>query len=397
MKRIISLILAVLLLCPTFAMADATKAPKKDYYAKKTSSSSSSKKLYEPRDNDIKLYTFTDAAPGSLPGGITGSGSYGTVATEEMDVDGKKKNCLVLTDIDSSTDNNGVKASVDAGGAKGIVGVDFRIKYIPDETSDWVNFVADFRGEKNYMSRFMIHSTTGILRFNNTGAHNTGFEKIAHDTWYTINYTINTETGYVDAMFTNEATGNNVTIFDADHLNKSEVFNNISMETLRYSGKVVFDYIRIYQAENMLSQREMDLNIEKGTTQIRVPAPAAKPVEGRINIMVDGEYKYTTLKPYVSQTGNVMATAKNLALMFDLKYSREGSLYTMENDTTKIVIDMASGTAQVNGKNAAIKEPAVLEGLQVYVPVESVASILDLEYSYDDAKKLVTIAKGGNE
>ncbi len=396
MKRIICLVLAVLLLCPTFAMADATKAPKKDYYAKKATASGSSKGLYEKRDNDIMLYTFADVAPGSLPGGITGSGSYGTVTTEEMDVDGIKKNCLVLNDTDSTDAGNGVKATVAAGGKSGKIGVDFRVKYIPDATSGWVNFVADFRGEKNYMSRFMFHSSTGIIRFNNAGAYNTAFEKITPDTWYTIRYVFDTEAKVVDAIFLNEATKNQVAIFEADHLTESTVFNNISMETLKYGGKVVFDYIRIYEAETMLSEEELEI-ANKGTTQIRVPAPAAKPVDGRINITVNGEYKYTTAKPYVSESGNVMATAKNLALMLDLKYSREGSLYTMENDTTKIVIDMTSGTAEVNGKKTAIKEPAVINGLQAYVPVESVASILGFEYAYDDASELVTIAKGGNE
>ena len=396
MKRIISLILAVLLLCPTFAMADATKAPKKDYYAKKSTTGVSSNK-YAKQDNDIMLYTFADVAPGSLPGGVSGSGSYGEVTTAEYDVGGFKKNCLVLKDTDSSENGNGITATIAAGGKKGRIGVDFRFKYIPDDKSEWVNLTFDLYGEKGYMSRFMIHSTTGVIRYNNSGAFNTAFEKVQHDTWYTIKYVFDTNNNLVDCIMLNEKDNKRVTIFDSDMLNVGTVLNNMKLQTLRYGGELVFDYIRVYEAESMLSESD-DVSIQKGRTQIRVPSPTAKPVAGKINFMVNGEYKYTTAKPYVSENDNVMVTAKNLALMFGLGYSREGSVYTMANDKTTIVIDMASGTCEVNGKKAAIKEAAVVKDLQVFVPAESIASILGAEYSYDADSKLVTItAKGGNK
>lgn len=396
MKRIISLILAVLLLCPTFAMADATKAPKKDYYAKKSATAVSSNK-YAKQDNDIMLYTFADVAPGSLPGGIAGSGNYGSVTTELIDVDGMQKNCLVIEDTDPGDSSNGVTGTIALGGKSGRIGLEYRMKYIPDEKSGWVNYTMDFYGDKGYYSRFMIHSSTGVLRFNNTGNHNMGFEKIQPDAWYTIKYIIDTDKKIVEAVFINEATDKRMSAYETEPLNDGKILNNIKFQTLKYGGKLVFDYIRVTEEEDLLSEAE-DRSIQKGRPQIRKAAPVAKPVAGRINVMVDGEYKYTTQKPYVSANGNVMVTAKNLALMFGLEYSREGSVYTIANDKTTIVIDMTSGTCEANGKKAALKEAAAENGVQLFVPVESVATILGAAYEYDEASELVTITtKGGNK
>ncbi len=396
MKRILCLILAFLLLCPTLAMAAATKAPKKDYYAKKSNTVASSNK-YAKQDNDIMLYTFSDVASGSLPGGISGSGAAGEVTTEEFDVGGFKKNCLVVNDTDSSDSGNGVNAQIATAGASGRFIVEYRFKYVPDEKSQWVNLAMDFSGEKSYMARFILHSSTGNIVFNNTGSYNKTFEKLTPDSWYTIKYLFDTENNIVEASFLNEATGRVLSVYDAQPINASKSLTRLSLATMKYGGKLVFDYIRISKSEELLSVLE-ETSIIKGRPQIRVTAPTARTVPGRINFVVDGEYKYTTMKPYVSESGNVMATAKNLALMFGLGYSREGSVYTMANDKTTIVIDMTSGTCEVNGKKAAIKEAAVVKDLQVFVPAESIASILGAEYSYDADSKLVTItAKGGNK
>ena len=399
MKRIISIILAALLLCPTLAMAAATKAPKKNYYAKKSTGSVSASNKYSKQEGDIMLYTFADVSVGSVPGGISGSGSAGVVTTEEYDVGGFKKNCLVLHDTDSSDGSSGVNASIATAGASGRFIVEFRFKYVPDATSQWVNLAMDFSGEKQYMSRFIIHSSTGNIIFNNTGGFNKTFEKITPESWYTIKYFFDTNENIVEAQFLNETTKTSITVAEADPITPSKILSKLSLSTLKYGGKLVFDYIRVSKTEELLSVlEESQLSINKGTTQIKKPAPVAKPVSGRINFVVDGEYKYTTLKPYVSEMGNVMATLKNLALMLGMNYSREGSVYTITNDDTKVVFDLTSGTAEVNGKKAAIKEDAVLNGVQLFVPAESVASILGAEYSYDAVNELVTITmKGGNK
>ena len=224
MKRILCLILAVLLLCPTFAMADATKAPKKDYYAKKSTGAVSGNK-YAKQDNDIMLYTFADVAPGSLPGGISGSGSAGVVTTEEFDVGGFKKNCLVLHDTDSSDGSAGVNASIATASASGRFTVEFRFKYVPDATSQWVNLAMDFSGEKQYMSRFIIHSSTGNIVFNNTGGFNKTFEKITPESWYTIKYFFDTNENIVEAQFLNETTKTSITVAEAAPITESKLLS----------------------------------------------------------------------------------------------------------------------------------------------------------------------------
>ena len=128
-KRIISVILILLLVCPVISMAAATRRPQKLWPG--------AIKTVPTRGgaDDILFEDFTSVASGLYPKGVTGGQSdTGYVTTEEVEVlPGYTKNCLVLYDTDSTDSFSGTRATIAVSETKGIIRYEVRYKYIPTE------------------------------------------------------------------------------------------------------------------------------------------------------------------------------------------------------------------------------------------------------------------------
>ncbi len=393
-KRIISVILILLLVCPTISMAAATRRPQKLWPgAVKTAPTRGGA-------DDILFEDFTSVAAGVFPKGVTGGKSdTGYVTTEEVEVlPGYKKNCLVLYDTDSTDSYSGTRATIAVPETKGIIRFEARYKYIPTENNTHCALVMGLKGSKGEFSRVVVASSNGNTFLNFAQANQGALEnaRISHDAWYTLTMSVDFDAKEVEAMLKNETTGKVFTKYESGYGTAGDHtgLTSIDLNTQRWGGKYIFDYVRVTKTEESLSESEA-VEIQKGFTPIYTESPAETAVSGRINIKLDGSYIYTTVKPEESTKGNLMASARNLAHAFGATYVRDGKAVTVTlGDKTAVFTD-GLDKASVNGNSVSLTDASALKGNQLMVSAESFAKIFGGTYSFDkSAMEAVITMKG---
>lgn len=388
------LILSLVLGCTTAAFAEALRED--------TKAKSKTPKRFE--DTDVCYEDFTGVETGSLPATI--SANSPDIYTEQYEVlPGYTKNCLVVND--KTTDNTyaGIIANYNFGSIKGKKEITIRFKYLPPENpvKPWGSFIFGFYSQKGMLSRTVVASADGRTHFNYGGMDSTMVEgeTLNHDTWYTLTYVIdfNAEdnASFLSAKFFNEGkktTGMKTNAYWYEGEGHEDIYR-IALQSSMYGGKYIFDYIRIRDGKYISDLEEIDpfADIKKGVEQIRIPAPVNGAVAGRVNITLDGKYKYTTLAPYVAANGSVMVTAKNLADMFGLGYLRSGSQYTVVIDGTKLAFAADSNTAKLGTKSVTLADKAVANGTQLFVPAEVICNAVGYDCTYDAATQTLSITK----
>lgn len=396
MRKLLCILLALSLVlgCTTVAFAEAMREDPK--------AKAKVPKRFE--DTDVCYEDFTGVEPGNLPSTI--SANSNTIYTEIYEVlPGYKKNCLVVDDLSHDNTYTGVTAYYNFGSLKGKKEITIRYKYLPTDGAikDWCAFIIAFYSQKGMLSRTVVGSADGKTHFNYGGIDSTTVETspINHDTWYTLTTVIDFDAednaSYLSARLFNETkktTGMKTNAYWYQGEGHEDV-NRVMLQSSMYGGKYVFDYIRVRDGKYITDVEETDpfADIKKGVEQIKIPAPVNGAVAGRVNITLDGSYKYTTLAPYAAANGSVMVTAKNLADMFGLGYLRSGSECTVTVGDKAIVFTADSDKAKAGNKTVTLADKAVLSGNQIFVPADVICDEAGYACTFDAASNTLVITK----
>ena len=92
-------------------------------------------------------------------------------------------------------------------------------------------------------------------------------------------------------------------------------------------------------------------------------------------VVKDGVYKYTTKAPYVSENGNVMVTAKNIADILDLGYDIVDGKYILSKGDTKLTF--------TEGASQGVSEAPVMKDGQLFVAIKDVLDALGMAYTLE--------------
>ncbi len=394
-KRIIACLLVFLLVCPVISMAAATRRPQKLWPgAVKTVPSRGG-------EDDILFQDFTSTAAGVFPQGVASTKrDTGYATTEEFEVlPGYKKNCLVIHDTDSTDSYSGALATIAVPNAKGIVRFETRYKYLPTENNTHCALVMSLMSPSGELSRVVVSSANGSTNLNFAQANAAALEPecITHDGWYTLTMTIDFDTAIVEAMLKNETTGKVYTKYDSGYGSGTNHagLTSIQLNTQRWGGKYVFDYVRVTNTDEYLSWSEA-VEIEKGFPPVYTESPAEIAVPGRINVKLDGSYIYTTTKPVENAKGNLMVSARNLAHALGATYARAGGEVTVTYGDKVAVFTDGTDKAKVNGSNVNLTDVSVLNGNQLMVSAQSFAEIFGGTYSYDKTAGIAEITMKGD-
>lgn len=394
-KRILAVILIFLLVCPVISMAAATRRPQKLWPGAIT------KAPTRGGADDILFQDFTSVAAGILPQGVTsGKTDTGYGTTEEHEVmPGYIKNCLVLHDTDSSDSYSGARAKITVPLAKDIIRYEMRYKYIPTENNSHCALVMSLQGTSGEFNRVVVTSAVGstALNFAQSNAATLEPTLITPDGWYTLTMTIDFNDGVVEAMLKNETTGKVYTKYDSGYSQGTSHagLTTIDLNTQRWGGKYVFDYVRVCQTEDYLSWSD-EVTIEKGFPPVYTKAPSNGTIDGRINIKLNGSYVYTTVKPVESTKGNVMASLRNLAHAFGATYARDGGKAIVTLGDKTVIFNDGSDIASVNGNSTSLTDTSVLNGNQLMVSVKSFAEIFGGSCNYDKSSSEAVITMKGD-
>ncbi len=369
MKKIISIALILVLMFSVSASAEGWRI-----YPSKESKNVKDTSMYSA------YWDFTDVEETILPSGITAQKNGATTAI--YDVDGKKKNCLVINDTDYSKTWTGVGANFNVSPVKGLAEFKIRFKYIKPaggecEYGQYTLYCYDSTGQQ--LSYVVTSSVNGATRFNPGGNGETDLEPamLSNDTWYTITLVFDFDKDEMDIEIINEGKQQSFT-------RSSKLFSDAGGVDLTraqfcgqvYGGTYIIDYVTVKETDGRLKpNREYLKLIKKGVDQIKTPSPASMAYSDRVNIVKDGVFKYTTKAPYVSETGNVMVTAKNVADILDLGYDIADGKYILAKGETKLTF--APGDA--NG----LSEAPVMKDGQLYIAIKDVLTALGIGYTFE--------------
>ncbi len=331
---------------------------------------------------DVLFEDFTLVEEGTLPEGVVSAQDY--VYTEKHEVlPGYTKNCLILDDQSYDSKYNGVYAGLDFEPQEGITEVTVRYKYLKPEECPYASVVFGFKSSLGELSRTVVASSNGKTMFNYGYNDESSLENaiLSDNSWYTLRYIINFNSennAHIDVVLTNEGKQTTNVIYGADFedgLDHSDLTGFVASTSV-YGGKFVFDYIRVRQVEKTLFESGEDpyANIKKGTEQIKIPTPKSHAVEGKLNIILDGNYKYTTKNPYVAENGSIMITAKNLAEIFNFNYYHNGNEFVISSDEEIFTYTANSDILQTNTALINLKDKTVPSDNQLYVPANEFLS-----------------------
>lgn len=382
-KRIISLICVFMLSASCCAHAAALR---KDF---KTEKSTSGK-----RDNDI---LYLDFSSGDIPAEMS-VGSTVYIDTYETGYK-TKKNCLVVNDTSHDTTYNGVSANIATGELTGLVGVEIRYMYDYDETksSKFLSFIMGLYDKSGKMlSRSVVASANGSTQFNYGGTSSAAAETKTMDqnTWYTVKWVLNFDDATMNYTLKNEGSGVTGTVTGASYYENGcdNNLGKISLQSSMYGGKMVFDYVRV--SRETLKEEEDDPNADagKGVESEKISAPANTKLDGKINICIDGTYKYTTADPY-EKDGKLMVSAKNLASFWNLGYVKSDDKCFI-NTEGRIISISPDG---VSLESAAISSAYEEKDGQIFISAEDFAAALGCESTYDSDNMTLNITTVSDE
>ncbi len=400
MKKILSLLLAFALVLSFFTIANAEPMRKDPKAVVKKSGPVRS------ATTDALFEDFTEVDKGKLPKTVIPGAT--NVYTEQYEVlPGYTKNCLVLDDISFDKRYSGVDATINFPAQKGITEITVRYKYLKPDECTHCSFVIGLNSGKGLISRVAVASSDGRTRFNYGYEDEALMEGVIinHDAWYTLTYIIDfnpeNEGAHIDATLWNETTGNRNVLLQRGYCDSSvshKNINSVALQTSMYGGKYVIDYVRVRSVKTTLANSGKDpyADIIKGVPQKKIPIPVSHPVKNKLNITLNGVYKYTSKKPYVAHGGSVMITAKNFAEIFNLGYSRKNGEHIITSGGTKIVLGENEGAISVNGAEVSLNDATIVSGNQLYVPLDALCRAIGADMSYDVNTNTALITKGGN-
>lgn len=349
-------------------------------------------------EGDVYFQDFTGTDEGELPAEILTGGSGGYVSTEESQTAKKvKKNCLKLVDTDYGAAYNGPSAAISFANQTGLVGMQTRFKYTAEGGCTHSSFNIELRADSNAATRLSCSSSGGNFGIQASGATvNLDTGRVASDVWYTLTYVVDLGLMRADAILLNEGTGESFTALDVPFYATSEIpyINQVFYISQYYGGTWTVDYLRIYKADERIEIEIPDG--AKGVEAEKIASPVSHAVDERINIKVNGKYKYTTALPY-EKDGQVMANAKNLAVFLGMSYYRVGNSYTLAGNGHTLVLQKDSGMLTADGKDTALSVSSEAKGYQLFVPVQDICMALDYKYEFDREESTVYIGESGEE
>ena len=392
-RKILLLMLTLLMLCSivagSFITAEAVAIKKR------------SKVVSQRTADDVVYLDFNEYGEGDVPPGFTGNTNMIGIVEREVKP-GVTKPCLKMTD-DMPNANAGFSVFYGVGEIKGVVKVEMRYKFEADPNSEkpYNAHIFGARSPVGQTGRGVYVSLNGAFNSNPNTADAAILSSVLSDgTWTTLTYIIDFDNQKMDVILNNETTGEIKYALNSGFFDPGEhtSLKDLAWQSAQYMGSWVYDYIKVSKNAERLSDELIYANIQKGRPVDIISVPDTSPVAKRININVDGRYKYTSLAPYMS-CSEVMVTATNMATFLGLGYYRNEGTYKLEKDGKTFEVAGAGTQAKLNGSNETLPQAAELKGVQLFVPVSSVAKCFGYEYSYDEAAQTVYLksvqAEGG--
>jgi len=391
MKRIISLILALSMMCSLAisAGAEATKRPRPEQVK---AAVDTSKYIFYEDFSGVKI----NQKPLSFSQ-ITEGTDTSLYVVKEKNEAGVLKNLLKVDDKGSS---GNLTFRVPVKNAKGKVLIEAKFKFVQTD-DDYMSFGFDIMSGKNLISRIIQWSSGGTFNAYSDAGVNIGLTpaKPESDQWYTMQVLADVSNGMFDVQLESEcmkdiAFNASSIKFDAKKgvtmlkgasvytTNTGEQVDSVLFQTTSKRGEMYFDYISVLD-----NVRELEYKGEK-PKPLALPmkeTPKGSAIPGITNVNFKGEYLFFTQMPF-KENEILYVPVKSLASAYGLYTDINGKECVLSG-SVKVNADCTSGKITIDGK--VISGKAIYKNRTIYVPVVSFAEAMGDSAVYENG--LVTI------
>lgn len=379
LKRIAAMVVSAIMSLSAIGFAEAYRIDDRNSEQEKSIVSS----------RNVFCDDFTDCATGVSPAGYKITNTHaGTVTVEEYEVkleNGKtvKKNCLVLDD--NVPDSVGSKKFAGPGFVRsfketsGNYAFEIRFMYIEESNPYSSIDIYTKKGNTN-ITRLLEGSSTGVIGTYSSVGESASVGKVEPGIWYTFRHIVNLKENSYQLKVTAKEIGleriyTELSFFDSNS-NNAESVNAVDCSLAVFDGKLVIDYIMVEKSPVFYDASL--LGFEHPGILIQPPvvsAPKMRPVPGRINLCVNGEYLYPATPLYM-ENGRTMIYIKNFAGIFGCKYTEDGVI-------------------EINGEKLNYQENSIVKEGKIFIPLRDAAVHAGYDVNWDQQTNSVIL--NGNE
>ncbi len=384
MKKLVCLVLALLLVLPTGALAFRDRViVRKDAKARNITS---------------KYDLFCMDYSKMLPGADTGFTARNTAkVTTTTGPNGNEQSAFCIEDTVAGTAYSGVNVQKYFTPVKeGVIAFETQFKF-EKRTDEFLALAMCLRSGTAQACRFMVRGAgDGYLLISDeagTAFNYEGKTKFQPGVWYTLRVEVDLDLAILQTE---------LTIHRPDgkyYVNKEELplhntfkagmaVDNFHIETRQYDGFLYFDYIKVEKGSPWTDFNSKKPKPEPISLPL-VPVPQQRLVPGITNVSYNGEYMFFTKAPEF-EGDDLMVTLRNAIKALGFKYSYKDGTYVGTKGESTIEITPGSTTVKYNGNNYTIGKAPTTERIPM-VSLTDLAEVIGASCYYDSANNVYVI------
>ena len=384
MKKLVCLVLALLLVLPTGALAfrDRVIVRKEDKARNITS------------EYDIFCMDYSKMMPGDETG-FTANNLVKITTTTGLN--GKEQSALCVEDNVAGDAYSGTKIQKNfTGVSKGIISFETQFKF-EKRTDPFQALAFCLRSGTSQACRFMVRGAgDGYLLLTDEAGKAFNYEgttKFQPGVWYTLRVEVNLDAQLLQTELTiHRPDGKYYTNKDELPLHNTfkpgSAVDNFFIETRQYDGFLYFDYIKV-EKDNPWTDFGAKKPKPKPIEFSTVPVPGQRLVPGITNVSYNGEYMYFTQAPKF-EGDDLVVTLRNAIKALGFKFSYDNGKYIGTKGDSVIEVTPGSTKVKYNGKDYTIGKAPTAERIPM-VSITDLAEVIGASCSYDSANNVYVI------
>lgn len=239
----------------------------------------------------------------------------------------------------------------------------------------------------------------GSLSYNSSsGSVNLTSSKIIEPgVWYRLRVVLDMDTKLANVMLESKALPTEYVYYEnlAMYTDTEDAsVDNFAMECAQYDCSYYFDYIKVEAGEDL--KNDVPKVERKRPEPIPAPvsqAPQMRPVPGRYNVSLNGEYMYFAPKP-VASNGDLAVTVKSAFRIFSLIEDIGGNGFSASGDIGSVTLKENSAEVVFNGKTTTMASPVQNNNGKYTVLLGEFAKALGYDAVLNEDEQIMYITGG---
>lgn len=355
--------------------------------------------------NDVFCDDFNTLTPGKMPPGysVVYNPAPSEITTRKIiGPYGKPQTVLLVNDAVGGAEYSGPyfrKSFQEVSTGRVAFETNFKLERTGEHTHAGLRFYL-MKGSTAKIRVSVSGSDDGSLSYNavnGSGVNLTSKKIIEPGVWYRLRVVLDMQTRLANVMLESKALPTGYVYYEnlAMYIDTDDAsVDNFAIECAQYDCSYYFDYIKVESGADLKN----DAPEGKRYRPEPIPAPVSeapqmRPVPGRYNVSLNGEYMYFAPKPVVSGS-DLTVTVKSAFRIFSLIEAPDGSGLSASGDIGSVTLKENSAEVTFNGKTAEMAAPVQKQDGESTVLLGEFAKALGYDAVLNEEEKTMYITGG---